>query len=244
VKQLLEQARQSSADAVDARVIEKLPNPVQRYLRVAQVVGKKPPRTVHLKQTGSFKTGPNSKWNPMEAEQWFSPDRPGFIWQGTIRPAPPLWISATDAFVNGRGSLEIKGLSVIPMGSFSGPETDSGELVSFLLELVWFPACWLSRFIVWHSVDEQSAGVAIRVGELQASAFVFFGEDGLPARTLTNRYRLVGRRFEMATLFARCGSYREVHGVLVPFEVSVAWVLPEGEFEYFRATITDLNYTW
>jgi hypothetical protein len=38
--------------------------------------------------------------------------------------------------------------------------------------------------------------------------------------------------------------YQEVHEVLVPSEVSVAWILSEGKFEYFRGTITDLNYTW
>jgi hypothetical protein len=244
VKLLLEQAHRSPADPVNAKLIENLPNPVRRYLKLAQVVGKKIPRTVHLRQTGSFKTGPDRKWTPMVGEQWFSLDPPGFIWQGTIRLSPLLWISATDSFVNGHGSLGVKGMSVIPIGKFSGPETDSGELARFLLELVWFPSSWLSKFIVWQPVDEQSAGVAIHVGNVHASAFVFFGEDGLPARTLTNRYRVVGGRFEMTTWLARCKDYQDIHGVLVPFEVSVAWVLPEGEFEYFRGTITELTYAW
>lgn len=244
VRKLLDLSRMSPPETVCPEVAEHLPEPVRRYLLTANVIGKRVPRIVHLRQSGSFRTSPDRKWIPMEAEEWHSTTPPGFVWQATFRPRPLIRISVTDAFVGGHGMLEARAQSIVPIGKFSGPEMDLGELVRFLLEIVWFPQCWVSPFVMWQAVDQQSSVASICVGEVRVSARIVFGEDGLPVEAFTERHRMIGKRFELTSYTVRLGDYRPVEGVLVPFEVSAAWLLSKGEFEYFRGTVSDLSYSY
>ena len=244
VRQLLEFSRVSSLETVSPEAVEHLPEPVRRYLLAAKVIGKRIPRTVHLKQSGCFRTSPEQKWFPMEAEEWHSTTPPGFVWQATLRPKPLIRISVTDAFVDGHGLLEARAQSLIPLGSFRGAELDKGELTRFLLEIVWFPQSWISPFVAWQPVDQQSSMVSIDAGGVRASARIIFGADGLPLQASTERYRLIGKRFETTPYLGRFQDYREVEGMLVPFQVSAVWILPKGEFEYFRGTMSDLTYSY
>lgn len=55
-----------------------LPEPVRRWLRYSQVVGKERPAIVRLKQTGQFRLGEDRSWMPFTAEQYYTTDPPGF----------------------------------------------------------------------------------------------------------------------------------------------------------------------
>ena len=244
VQRLLDASRIPAPEIVGPEALQRLPEPVRRYLSVAKVVGKRIPRTVHLKQSGTFRTTPEQQWISMEAEEWHSTSPSGFVWQATIRPKPLIRISVTDAFVDGHGFLEARAQSLIPMAKFSGAETDSGELVRYLLEISWFPQYWASPLVTWQPVDERTSAVSIEAGDIHASAQITFGDDGLPERATTQRYRIIGKRSEMTPYLGRLHDYREVEGVLVPFQFSAAWLLPKGEFEYIRGTISDLTYSY
>ena len=233
--------------ALDARIsaadVAQLPQPVARHLAVAQVAGKRPPRTVHLHQSGAMRTAPDKGWVAMEAEEWFSLDPPGFIWRGSIRPKPWLRISAIDRFVAGHGSIQISAWGRIPISTVSGPEADSGELLRFLVEAVWFPAFWLSPWIEWQPIDGRSARASIWVNGAEVSSGMIFGEDGLLCSIEALRYRTVGKRFELTPWRGRCYDYREAKGVLIPHRIAVTWGLPQGDFEWFRASVDRIEYS-
>ncbi|MGD0499440.1 MAG: DUF6544 family protein [Bryobacteraceae bacterium] len=242
VLRLLERARPAPEAPISAVAIAALPPPAARYLAVARVAGKRPPRTVHLRQSGAMRTAPDKGWFPMSAEEWFSLDPPGFIWRGAIRPNPLLRVSAVDRFVDGHGSMQISAWGKVPMGSVSGPETDSGELLRFLVEIVWFPAFWLSPLVTWQLIDERSARASIRVNGIEVSSMMIFDDGGLPCGIETQRYRTVCKRFELTPWRGRCADYREAHGMLVPHQIAVTWGLPQGDFEWLRASIEQIEY--
>jgi hypothetical protein len=66
---LLQQSEQAQAMLITDAHLTGLPEPVQRYLRYAGVVGKAPIRTVRLKQHGWMRQQPGQKWMPLDAEQ-------------------------------------------------------------------------------------------------------------------------------------------------------------------------------
>jgi hypothetical protein len=244
VQRLLALAQAPSPETLCPQNIASLPDPVRRSLLAANVPGKRIPRTVHLKQSGTFRTSPEQKWFPVEAEEWHSTNPPGFVWCASLRPKPLIRISVIDAFVDGHGFLEARAQSLIPMGHFTGPETDAAELTRFLLETAWFPQYWASPFVTWQPVDEQSSTISIEIGSTRVSAQIVFGQNGLPSQVSTERYRIVGKRFVKTPYLGRLHEYAEVEGMLLPIQASVAWLLPKGEFEYFRATIRDLTYSY
>lgn len=197
---------------------------------MAGVAGSRTPRTVHLQQSGTMRSAPDKRWMALEAEEWFSLDPPGFLWRGNIRPAPLLRVSATDRFIEGHG--------------VTGPEMDSAELQRFLLEGIWFPAFWVSRRIVWQPVDARSAQASLRIDELDVSMRAAFGDDGLLDVLETQRFRTVGKRFELTPWRGRCIDYREANGVLIPHRIAITWSLPQGDFEWLRVSIDRIEYSF
>ena len=242
VLRLLGSANPAPGRPISAAEIAQLPPAVSRYLTLALVAGKRTPRSVHLRQSGSLRLAPGKPWSAFTAEQWFSLDPPGFLWHGAIRPNRLLRVSAVDRFIDGRGSLRVSAWGRIPLASVSGPETDSGELLRFLVEAVWFPAFWLSPRIVWTAIDAASARASITVADTTVSAQVLFGPDGLPCGMEAKRYRTVGRRFELTPWQGRCDDYREAHGVLIPHRIAVTWGLPQGDFEWLRGSVELIEY--
>lgn len=242
VDRLLEGARGAAGPPISNDDLAELPGPVARYLNLAGVAGKLPPRTVHLWQTGTMRTAPGRDWVPLEAEQWFSIDPPAFVWHGSIRPAPLLCISAVDRFLNGHGSLRISAWGKIPVSTMAGPESDSGELLRFLVESIWFPAFLATPQIEWQAIEEHAASVSLRVGEVGAVSRMLFGDDGLIRGVEAMRYRSAGKRFELTPWSGRCEDYREANGVLIPHRIAVTWGLPQGDFEWFRVSIARIDY--
>ncbi len=189
-----------------------------------------------------MRTAPEKNWIALQAEQWFSLDPPGFVWQGKIRPNLLLRIAAVDRFLEGHGSMQISAWGKLPLGAVSGPETDSGELLRFLAEAIWFPAFWLSPRIAWQHIDDRSARVSLRVPEVEVSSRLIFGDDGLPSGIEAQRYRTIGKRFELTPWRGRCDDYRQANGVLIPHRIAVTWGLPQGDFEWLRASIDHIEY--
>ena len=154
--ELLQQCEQAQPDPITEAKVLGLPEPMQRYLSYAQIVGKEPIRTVRLKQQGFMKQRPGQKWLPLVAEQYFTTAPPAFLWHATIRPFPLVSISATDQFSDGHGNMLIKLWSFITVGDARGPEMDQGELQRYLAEMVWFPTAWLTDATEWQAFDTHS----------------------------------------------------------------------------------------
>ncbi len=219
-----------------------LPEPVQRYLRYAQVIGKKAVQTIRLKQRGFFRTREGQKWMPLAAEEYYTTQPPAFLWYGSIQPLPLVTVSARDMVSDGHGNLVVKLLSLITLADARGPEVDQGELLRYLSEIVWFPTAWLSDYIAWEAMDARSARVIIHHCGITASGVVRFNERDQLTEFIADRYRPVGREYVPTPWRIPMGGYREIHGVQIPLKGEAIWTLPSGDFSYFRGEITGIEY--
>jgi hypothetical protein len=79
---------QSSAAAGLAVVTEEevsvLPGIIQRWLRNSHIIGRAIPQRLHIVQKGSMRTDSSGNWMPFDAEQYFTIDPPGFVWNAHI----------------------------------------------------------------------------------------------------------------------------------------------------------------
>jgi hypothetical protein len=117
---MLQQSEQVQPMLITEAHLTGLPEVMQRYLHYAGVMGKESIRTVRLKQQGFMRQRPGQKWMPLSAEQYFTTKPPAFLWHCMMQPFPFVWISATDRFFEGHGSMRIKLLSAIPWGMSVG----------------------------------------------------------------------------------------------------------------------------
>jgi hypothetical protein len=239
---LLQHSEQAQSEAITEAQVLGLPEPLQRYLRYAQVVGKAPIRTVRLKQRGSMRIQPGQKWLPMVAEQYFTTAPPAFLWHTTIRPFPLVSISATDRFADDHGTMQIKLWSAIPLGNARGPEMDRGELQRYLLEMAWFPTAWLSPAIEWQAIDANSVKATIRHQGVTASGVLHVNAQGQLTRLSADRYREEHGHYRLDPWTAQSSENEDVEGIRIPTRSEVTWHLASGDFTWFRFKISEIEY--
>lgn len=129
---LLAAVGEGSSDVLREEEIASLPEPVQRWLRRANVVGREPIRTVRLKQRGSLRLGPGQRWMPFVAEQYYTTSPPAFLWHASFRLLGLPILDVTDSLRDGRGRIRPKVGALVPISSPTGREIDQGTLVRFL----------------------------------------------------------------------------------------------------------------
>jgi hypothetical protein len=218
---------------------DALPPPVARYRQLA-VGDRSPVHTLRLSHGGTFRLSPTAKPSPIRGTQAFSADPPGFLWLGTIRMAPGVWIHARDRLRQEKGSMLVLLDDTVRLANASGPELDQGAALRLLAEMVWFPtALFDARHVTWTGIDAAHALATLRLGPLTVSATFEFGLDGLPVGMLAQRF------MDKGGLHAWRGDYRDwrtVSGLRVPFEADVTWQLDAGPYTYAHWTVDSLEY--
>jgi hypothetical protein len=216
---------------------------VRRYLRFAIPQNAADIRTVHLRRDGTFRPNPGPRWFPIQGQQYFTLDPPGFFWHARIRMLPLLWIEARDSLISGQGGMLVKFNSILTIANARGPEIDQGSRARWLAEAVWFPLAFASERIRWEPIDDRSARVTLMGDGLPVSLAVEFDEEGRASRVRGERYRAVeGGKSVLTPWSASCTDYRDFSGLQVPSRVEVSWDLDEGQFTYARFRVTELEY--
>jgi len=240
IDQLLARGASAPRAGLGEAQLAGLPEPVRRWLRYSQVVGRERPATVRLRQTGLFRLGPDRGWMPFEAEQYYTTDPPGFVWVARFRAAPGLSIFGRDRYADGTGSIRMWLLYVIPVARKSGGGLDQGALLRYLNEIMWFPAAAASPYVAWEARDARSARATMRYGGVSGSAtFVFDGRGRLVDMTADRHDDAAGGVRPWST---PVGGYGEFAGVRVPLEGEGRWRYPSGDFAYIRLRVTTLEY--
>ena len=144
---------------------------------------------------GIFRMKTGQRWLPFMADQSFSTDPPAFVWKARIQFLPLVNLSVTNRFVNGRGRLQAKLLSLLSVADAKCPEVDQGELLRFLAETAWFPTAWLSHYLEWESVDAHTAKVTMRISGLAVSAARHFDDESRLCSVTAQRYIIETGRF-------------------------------------------------
>ena len=220
--------------------LAELPEPVQRWLRWSQVVGKARPATVRLKMEGQFRTGEDQGWMPFTSEEYYTTDPPGFVWSVRMNAAPLLAIVGRDRYTDGVGDIEMRLLGLIPVADKRGGDLNQGALLRYLNETMWFPAATLSPYITWAARDATSAVATMSYGGVTASAtFVFDAQGQLTTMTALRNNDAKGRALPWSTPL---NAYGEFNGVRVPLGGEAIWAYETGDFTYIRLRVTELEY--
>ena len=241
-KEIFRDGKEIKSEVVTERDIEGLPEPVQRYLKYTQIIGKEKIKTARLKQGGHFRMKENQKWRPIKAEQYFSVDDIEFIWLAKVRFAPLFSIYAKDEFIDGKGNLMAKLLGLIKVVDAKGYEIDQGELLRFLAECLWFSSAFLNEYIKWEAIDNSSAKATISYKGTTASAVFHFNEKGEVTKITAKRYREVDGKFALEDWEGQIVEYKTFNGIVIPNKINIIWKLKTGDFCYDKVAIIDIEY--
>lgn len=240
VGDLFQSIRSGERQVITEEDLQSLPEPVQRYLKQAQIIGRERIRTVRLKQKGFFRTRPDQKWIPMKADEYFTLDPPAFIWLGRIASAPLISVSARDKYARAKGNMLIKLASIFTLADATGPDMDEASLMRYLDEMIWFPTAYLDGRLQWEALDDNSARAVITDRGLTGSADFYFNEKGELIDFRAERFCSYTNQKELWS--TPVFEYREIGGFRIPTKGEGVWKLKSGDFSYIRLEITEIEY--
>lgn len=243
VSKMYKKVGDGSLPVVVEKDIYYLPDPVKRWLRYSEVIGKERVVSVRLKQKGFFKMRIDKDWIPFEAEEYYRVDEPSFLWWAKMKFAPFLYVTGRDKYYEGKGNMLIKIASLVTAADGKGDEINQGTLLRFLNEIMWFPSAALSNYITWEEVDKNSARATMSYGDVTASAIFFFDEKGAFINMTADRYSDIGdSKFSMEKWSTPVAEYGRINNILIPYKGSAIWHYKNGDFEYIRLEVTDIEY--
>jgi hypothetical protein len=235
VQNLFEQAGSLTKNTFSYDQLEGLPQPVQRYFRHVLQEGQPYISYVRLKHDGWFKTGKDKKAMDIQGEQYFTAEKPGFIWKGKTS-----MFTARDMYLDGKGSLTVHLFSLIRIVREEGPNVDQGELLRWLGESVWFPTNLLpNKHLQWLPINDHQARLNFKYKDLSVYYIVTFNEDDEIEKMETERY--MGNE-GLTPWVGRVSEYHEVEGVKVPSVIEASWMLEDGKYTYGRFRVQQMEY--
>jgi len=232
----------------NAREIEGLPAPVQRYFRAVLKDGQPIVTGVTVQHSGTFNVtalGSRDMWMPFTSEQRVLTRRPGFVWNARMALVPGIAIFVHDAYVAGVGTLHPAVLGLFSLTHQSGTgDIARGELMRYMMEAAWYPTALLpSQGTKWVAIDDVSADATMVDGDISMTMRFTFNAAGLIEKVAAAaRGALVGGKVVMMPWEGRMSNYQEPEGMRVPLTGEAAWVAPGGPRPYWRGTITSLAY--
>jgi hypothetical protein len=247
VASLLGAARLAASQAestavVTAALLDGLPPPIRRYLLYTGVVGAPMVRSVYLRQKGAMRQSTTQPWLPLDAEQHYTVQPPGFVWSGTLLLGPLPLARARDRYADGWGNMLIRAGGIYRIADATGAEMDQGALMRYLSEMIWFPTAFLGENVSFEAVDDKSARVTLTDHGRGVSGTLHVDEEGRLTNFEAKRYRMVGGGYELTTWSAPAWEYGELAGLRLPTRGLAVWKLAEGDLAYFDVTITELAY--
>jgi hypothetical protein len=201
------------------------------------------PASVLAHQTDEMTSGRGQPFFAVEATQLSGTRDPGFVWEATATMAQVIPVRVVDAHAAGKGWLEVRIAGAIPIVDATGPDSDKGEMMRFLAELAWNPDAILNAAALkWRQIDERTVEVSIETaGGIAAVRQLFDANGDIVGIEADDRPYLVDGKTVPMRWIGRFRNYTQFGAHRLPSYGEVAWVLPEGEFVYFRGTITSFG---
>lgn len=235
VKTLFSQSGDISNKSFSHSQLENLPAPVQRYFKHVMKEGQPYISYVRLTHNGKFKTGPAKDWVNIEGEQYFTVEKPGFIWKGVT-----TMFTAKDMFFSDKGKLVVSLFSLVKIAGGQGEKYDHGELLRWLGESVWFPTNLLpNENLQWTAVDDQTAQLRFKQNHFSLSYLVSFNDTGEITALQTERY--MGEE-SLETWIGKVSDYKEINGITIPTTIEAIYRLNKGDYSYAKFNIKNIEY--
>jgi hypothetical protein len=216
--------------------LEKLPEPVKKWLINTGVLGKKRIKSVSLSQNGKMKLNPKqNKWYSSTAKQYIRVDEPEFKWNVKVSIAPFINVNGEDIFRMGKGDLKMSLFSLIPIAHVKDNEkTNESSLSRFLLELPWYPTAALEDYVEWESIDTKSAFCKMKFKDLEATGTFHFDSEGNLLKVESMRYKDNSPDAEKIPCFGEIKEMVQVDGIKIPSKINVTWVTKGEQFTWYQ----------
>jgi hypothetical protein len=232
----------------NARELDGLPLPVQRYFRAVLKDGQPIIAAATLAMTGTMNLSASAEqFKPFTSHQRVITQSPGFLWDAQVMVFPGVPAYVEDSYIAGRGRLMAKVLGWLTVADSLGDgEIARGEFMRYFAEAAWYPTALLpSQGVQWRAVDSHSASASMTDGPITLTLLFRFNPLGLIASVRAEaRGSGVGKDGVMVMLpwDCRLSDYQKVDGMLIPQTGEAAWIRPAGRKAYFVGHVKKMRF--
>lgn len=220
-----------------------LPQIVQKWIFNSGAIRKPKLQTVRLKQEGTMRTKPNSKWMPFEAAQYFNIENPSFVWQTKVAAMPLINMVGRDKLEDGKGEMLIKLAGLIPVVKESdNPKINSGAMLRYLAEICWFPLAALNNYLSWETVNSNSAKATLTYKDQSVSGIFSFNDEGDFMAFESERYYGGSENSQLEKWQITVAGYKIFHDIKIPSQCKVIWKLKHSDFNWMNLEVVDIDY--
>ena len=151
---------------------------------------------------------------------------------------------ARDKFLNGKGNMLIKLLKLFTVADAKGIEMDKSALVTVLSETFIIPTYALQDYIEWEAIDDNSAKATLTYNDIKVSGTFNFNDKGemISFYTEDRYYAEKDGTYKKIPWSIVVDDYIEKNGVKFLSEIKAVWNFDNGDFEYFKGRITNIEY--
>lgn len=221
-----------------------VPPAVQRYLRVAGVVGQPRVANVRVRLHGRIRSGPDSKWMPLRAEQYdFVERRRRFFYLTSSMLGIP--VRGYHRYADGTASMHIKA-ACVSVARAMGDELFQSETVTLLNDMCLFaPAALLDAALQWQEVDEHTVGVGFTNAGVTVHAVLTFTDAGELINFVSDdRYQgsSDGKNMTQQRWSTPVKTYRSFGPMHLLGIGEGRWHTADGSFAYIELDVDDIAY--
>lgn len=230
-------------DNIKKQDLKKLPLIVQKWINRSNILKVKSLKFVELKQSGKLKTEKNGEWMNFTAEQYFNLLNLSFIWVADVKMNPIIFFRGKDKFKNGVGEMNIKLLSIFDVVNLKdNNKLNTGEMIRFLAEIVWFPQVALYDNFKWEALSDTIANVSFKHSGLSVTGKFYFSANGDFKSFEAKRYFGGDDNAKEELWKVEALGYKEFNGIRIPNKNKVTWKLNDGDFTWLIFEINGINY--
>ena len=238
-------ARIEDAAPVTEADLDRLPAPVQRYLRGVGVVGLPRVHNFHVRMHGRIRSGRAERWMPLTAEQYNFVNDPARLFYFTASMFM-LPVQGFHRYVGSAATMMVKAAALVPVVDASGAEMNEGETVTMFNDMcVIAPATLIDPAVRWEPIDDRSARATFaNAGHTIRADLSFNAEGELTNFWSEDRYQSSpdGKTMTKLRWSTPLRAYRQFGPVRLASGGEARWHDASGDYTYIELTFDDVGY--
>lgn len=240
VKETLQLPAAASTETLTEADLQKLPDPVQRYLKYAGVLHKPKVRNARIVFDGEMR-GKGKEYFPFTSVQYNFFDDPArlFFMQATMSG---FSVYGYHRYAAGTATMTIKLFGIYPVLYKKGDTMNQAETVTLFNDMCLLaPATLIDKRISWTTLDKNMVKGTFTNGKITVSAVLYFQEDGQLVNFVSGDRTDVSvmKQYPWSTPVS---NYKLMNGINVMTYGEAIWHYPDGPFTYGKFHLRSIAY--
>jgi hypothetical protein len=244
VQKELGHSASSVKDILTEEDIKNLPEPVQKYIKYSNSIGKEKVRNFRVVFEGAFRTDPKKGWSNMKSLQYtdLTDTTRLFFMQMKMFGLP---VSGLHKYSNAKATMLAKVAGLITVVDGKGSEMNEGETVTVFNDMCMLaPGSLIDKRIEWQPIDSSTVKAVFNNNGIKISAVLYFNDKGELINFISEDryYSPTGTTYQKFSWSTPVNEYKVYKGIRISSGGEAVWSFPEGDYSYGRINIREIEY--